>query len=238
MKDPPIPAPWCARAAGAILLLLELTATQPLLAQSLPTATLAGKVSAEDGSGLPGIRIRLVSESLQGVRETSTSATGDFLVALLPTGVYTVTFHADGMQSVSRLVTLPTASTVRLDQRMRPAAVNESIAVAADSDSAAALAAPELRVNRVSTGVISGRILFAGFNGGRQRSPKQKSTAKQPRSVKGRRRPQKLWLPRRSLVGIGFLPPTGIIARLSHKIANRARKSNRRVPVAQESRSR
>ena len=136
------------RAALALVILSELPVTEPVLeAQSLPTATLAGKVSAEDGSGLPGIRIRLESESLQGVRETSTSATGDFLAALLPTGKYTVTFEAAGMQSVSRSLTLPTATTVRLDQRMRPAAVAESVAVAADAQPAAALAAPEIEAN-------------------------------------------------------------------------------------------
>lgn len=136
-----------ARAALALVILSELTGTEPDEAQSLPTANLAGKVSAEDGSGLPGIRIRLESESLQGVRETSTSATGDFLVALLPRGQYTVTFQADGMQSVSRSVTLPAASTVRLDQRMRPAEVAESVAVSADSESAAGLSGPEIGVN-------------------------------------------------------------------------------------------
>ena len=138
----------CTRAALALLLLAELSGTEPVIeAQSLPTATLAGKVTAEDGAGLPGIAIRLESKSLQGVREISTSATGDFLAALLPTGEYTVTFEAASMQSVSRSLTLPTATTVRLDQRMRPAAVAESVAVAADAESAAALAAPEIEAN-------------------------------------------------------------------------------------------
>ena len=89
--------------------------------------------------GLPGIRIRLESESLQGAREISTSATGDFLAPLLPAGEYTVTFEADGMQTVSRSVTLPAATTVRLDQRMRPAAVAASVDVSAGAASLAAL---------------------------------------------------------------------------------------------------
>ena len=136
------------RAALALLILAELSGTKPVIdAQSLPTATLAGKVTAEDGAGLPGIRIRLESESLQGVREISTSATGDFLAALLPAGEYTVTFEADGMQTVSRSVTLRAASTVRLDQRMRPAAVAESVDVAAEAASAAALTAPAIEAN-------------------------------------------------------------------------------------------
>jgi hypothetical protein len=137
----------CARCALALLILGEISKTAPVLeAQSLPTATLAGKVTAEDGAGLPGITIQLESKSLQGVRETSTSATGDFLAALLPAGEYTVTFREQGMQTVSRNVTLPAATTVRLDQRMQPAAVAESVEVAAPA-SAAALTRPAVEAN-------------------------------------------------------------------------------------------
>ncbi len=138
----------CVRAALALLILAELSETVTVVdAQSLPTATLAGRVTADDGAGLPGIKVRLESKSLQGIREISTSATGDFLVALLPTGEYTVTFQADGMQSVSRSVTLPAASTIRLDQRMRPAAVAESVDVAAGAATAAPLTAPAIEAN-------------------------------------------------------------------------------------------
>jgi hypothetical protein len=115
--------------------------------QSLPTATLAGKVTAEDGAGLPGITVRLESESLQGVREIATSASGDFLAPLLPPGEYAVTFQAEGLQKVSLSVTLRAASTIRLDQRMLPAAVAESVDVVADAGPAAALAAPEIDAN-------------------------------------------------------------------------------------------
>ncbi len=148
MSAPASAAAGFARAAFAVLILAELSGMKPVIeAQSLPTATLAGKVSAEDGAALPGITIRLESKSLQGVREISTSATGDFLAALLPTGEYTVTFQAKGMQTVSRAVALPAASTVRLDQRMRPAAVAESVDIAADAATAAALTAPAIEAN-------------------------------------------------------------------------------------------
>ena len=142
-----VAARW-ARAAFTLLILAQLTATAPLIdAQSLPTATLAGKVTAEDGAGLPGTTIRLESESLQGVREISSSATGDFLAALLPAGEYTVTFQAGGMQTVSRSLTLRAASTVRLDQRMRPSAVAESVDVAAEAASAGAPTGPAIEAN-------------------------------------------------------------------------------------------
>jgi hypothetical protein len=135
----------CARAGLALLVLAGLSATEPLVAQSLPTATLAGKVTAEDGAGLPGITIRLESKSLQGIREISTSATGDFLAALLPAGEYNLTFQAPGMQTVSRSVTLRAASTARLEQRMQTAAVTASVEVGAEA--ASALTAPTIEAN-------------------------------------------------------------------------------------------
>jgi hypothetical protein len=101
---------------------------------------------SESGEGLPAITIRLESTSLQGIRETSTSATGDFLAALLPPGDYTVTFRADGMQTVVRRVTLAAATTTRLDQKMQPAAVAESVEVAAAA-STAALTTPAVEAN-------------------------------------------------------------------------------------------
>jgi outer membrane receptor protein involved in Fe transport len=137
----------CARAAFRLLLLAGLPGMTPVLsAQSLPTATLAGKVTSDTGEGLPGITIHIESASLQGIRETSTSATGDFLAALLPAGEYTVTFRADGLQTVVRSVTLPAATTIPLNQKMQPAAVAESVEVAA-AKSTAPLAAPAVEAN-------------------------------------------------------------------------------------------
>jgi hypothetical protein len=131
----------CARATFGLLLIAGV-----LAAQSLPTATLAGRVTSEEGAGLSGITVRLESKSLQGFRETSTSETGDFLAALLPAGEYTVTFRAGAMQTVARTVDLPAAATVRLDQRMQPAAVAESIEVSA-SEFTARLTTPAVEAN-------------------------------------------------------------------------------------------
>lgn len=137
----------CARTAFTLLFLAALSGAESVAkGQSLPTVTLAGKVTAEDGAGLPGITVHLESKSLQRFRETSTSATGDFLAALLPAGEYTVTFRAEGMHAVSRSVTLPAATTVRLDLTMQPAAVAESAEVGAAS-STAPLATPAIEAN-------------------------------------------------------------------------------------------
>jgi hypothetical protein len=149
MKAPASAAARCARATLSLLFLLgEISGTKPVVeAQSLPTATLIGKVTSEDGAGLLGITVRMESQSLQGIRETSTSATGDFLAALLPPGEYKVSFEANGMQTVSRAVTLAAAATVRADQRMQPSSVTESVEVAAEAGASAALTSPAIEAN-------------------------------------------------------------------------------------------
>ena len=136
------------RGAAVLLIVVGFVPVGALIeAQSLPTATLAGRVTDEQGRGLPGVRVHLESEQLQGFREISTSATGDFLAALLPPGEYRVAFEASGMQTVSRTVTLPAATTIRADQPMQPAAVAESVEVVAEAESAAALTTPAIEAN-------------------------------------------------------------------------------------------
>jgi hypothetical protein len=72
-----------------------------VLAQSIPTATLTGTVSA-DGAALPGVTVTVTSPNLQGARTAETSSSGDYLVPLLPPGEYLVRYELAGMQSVTR----------------------------------------------------------------------------------------------------------------------------------------
>ncbi len=103
------------------------------LGQGIPLATLSGAVTTDDGKPIPGVLVRLSSPILQGIREGRTSRTGEYFVALLPPGEYRVTFTAVGLQEVARTATLPAASTVRLDQVLRPAGVAEAVTVSAQS---------------------------------------------------------------------------------------------------------
>src|SRR5438105_7350161 len=82
------------------------------LAQSMPTATITGKVTTE-GAGLPGVTVTVRSPNLQGVRTGVTTAAGDYLLPLLPAGDYVVTFELEGMQKVTKTVTLTAARTDR-----------------------------------------------------------------------------------------------------------------------------
>ena len=102
-------------------------------AQGIPLATLSGVVTTEDGTPLAGVTVTLSSPRLQGTRETTTSGTGEYLLALLPPGEYVVRFTAKDMQEASRSVALSAAGTLRLNQVLRPAAVKESVTVSADA---------------------------------------------------------------------------------------------------------
>ncbi|HSP15409.1 MAG TPA: carboxypeptidase regulatory-like domain-containing protein [Thermoanaerobaculia bacterium] len=106
-----------------------------LFAQSIPTATITGKVIA-DGSGLPGVTVTVQSPNLQGARTAVTSAAGDYLIPFLPPGDYTVIFELEGMQKVTRKLTLTAARTDRIEIEMRPTAVAESITVTAAAPAA------------------------------------------------------------------------------------------------------
>ena len=63
----------------SLVLLLSVSA----FAQTLPTATIAGKVLVDD-VGVPGVTVTLTSPNLQGSRTTVTTAQGDYIVPFLP----------------------------------------------------------------------------------------------------------------------------------------------------------
>ena len=55
---------------------------------------------------MPGVTVTASAPTLQGTRETVTSDNGDYILPLLPPGVYTITFQLSGFGTVSRTVTL------------------------------------------------------------------------------------------------------------------------------------
>ncbi|HYK42361.1 MAG TPA: carboxypeptidase-like regulatory domain-containing protein, partial [Thermoanaerobaculia bacterium] len=100
-----------------------------LLAQSIPTATLTGKVTSEGGPGLPGVTVTVESANLQGKRDTSSGANGDYIFNLLPPGDYVVTFTLPGMQTIVQKLSLQAARTARADAELKPASVKEAVVV-------------------------------------------------------------------------------------------------------------
>src|ERR1700759_3729682 len=91
-------------ASLGILTLLVLTA-QIVQAQTT-TGTIVGRVLDEQGFSLPGVTINVESPSLQGARAIVTSGNGDYIVGLLPPGIYTLSFQLTGFEQQRKMVTL------------------------------------------------------------------------------------------------------------------------------------
>lgn len=72
----------------------------PLFAQQ--TGSISGKVTASDGSALPGVTVEASSPVLPTPRVTVSGAHGDYRLLALPPGSYKVKFDLSGMQSVTR----------------------------------------------------------------------------------------------------------------------------------------
>lgn len=100
--------------------------------QGMPLATLAGTVTAEDGKPIAGVTVSVASPLLQGTRQALTTGKGEYLIAILPPGEYRVSFAAAGLEEAVRTIVLPAAGTMRLDQSLRPAPVEESVTVSSE----------------------------------------------------------------------------------------------------------
>jgi hypothetical protein len=70
---------------------------------------------------------------LQGVRTAVTGEGGGYTFPALPPGSYTVAFELDGMQKVTRKVTLALATTQHADAAMKASALTEAITVTASA---------------------------------------------------------------------------------------------------------
>ena len=120
-----------ARIARSPLLSLGLlAAAAPLLAQQ--TGVITGRVSATDGSVLPGVVVEARSDVLPGPRSTVTGANGGYRLPALPPGAYTITFTLSGMQTQTRTAQVQLAQDTVADATLG-AGITESITVTAES---------------------------------------------------------------------------------------------------------
>jgi hypothetical protein len=94
-----------------------------------PMGNLSGRVISSDAQPLPGVTVSATSPSVPGVRTAVTSAAGDYLLALLSPGTYTVVFELDGFQRMLRVINVGGTQNAVLHLTMSPAAVSESVKV-------------------------------------------------------------------------------------------------------------
>jgi hypothetical protein len=92
-------------------------------------ATLNGRVSDAQGLAVPGVTVTAASANLQGTRAVVTSDAGDYVITLLPPGLYTVTFELSGFQTQSRTVTLAPTQVLPLNVSLGLATLSEAVQV-------------------------------------------------------------------------------------------------------------
>jgi len=79
------------------------------------TATLSGHVLDSSGGAIPNAEVAAVNAATGASRSTTTSAEGDYLIAALPAGTYTVTATAKGFKKTAKGVTLLVGQAATLD---------------------------------------------------------------------------------------------------------------------------
>src|SRR5688572_27841715 len=115
-------------AVVAMLLLASVSA----FGQSATTGALTGTVTS-DGAPLPGATVTATSPQLQGTRTAVSDANGNYNLAALPPGGYTVRVSLEGLQDVTRSARVTVAGTARVDVDLKVSAVTESITVTASA---------------------------------------------------------------------------------------------------------
>jgi hypothetical protein len=131
---------------ATVTLLVVLTAAAGVMAQTMATSTVTGKVTA-DGAPLPGVRVVATSPKLQGQRGTVTDANGVYLLPFLPPGEYELTFEMDKMQTRKEKMTLTGDMTDTVNAELQLAAVSEEIIVTADKQMTAPIEATAVSMN-------------------------------------------------------------------------------------------
>src|SRR5262245_46729751 len=128
----------------ALALLAALTIASLSMAQKT-AGQIAGQATLEDGKPAEGVTVTATSAVLQGQRTAVTVSTGEYVLPGLPPGDYTIAFTLEGMNTVESKVTLPLGGTVRVEARMVPEAITETIEVRSE---AAPLVTPSVGSNR------------------------------------------------------------------------------------------
>src|SRR4030042_1650546 len=120
---------------SAICLVLVLFLFAPLaFTQSKETGAIVGKVTDEEGSGLPGVTVTITSPSLMGTRTSITNPLGEYRFPALPPGTYTVKAELQGFQGVvQESVRLTTTTRLTIDFTLKQSAVEEQVTVIAQS---------------------------------------------------------------------------------------------------------
>ena len=119
------------RVVRPLLFLIVAVLAVPLLAQQ--TGAINGKVTAADGSSLPGVTVEARSKVLPQPRVATTDENGEYRLPQLVPGAYTVEFTLSGMQPVTRRVEVLLQQEARVNATLAMAGLTENITVTAEA---------------------------------------------------------------------------------------------------------
>ncbi|HEV2834562.1 MAG TPA: carboxypeptidase-like regulatory domain-containing protein, partial [Pyrinomonadaceae bacterium] len=114
-----------------LLLLAGLLVSTPVRAQS--TATLQGTVTDAKGAVIPNATVTVRNKSTSFERTTQTDSDGNYQVAALPVGNYTIEVKVQGFKTqVADQVTVEVAKTVTQNFQLDVGAISEQVLVSSD----------------------------------------------------------------------------------------------------------
>ncbi|MFL6247063.1 MAG: carboxypeptidase regulatory-like domain-containing protein [Thermoanaerobaculia bacterium] len=119
------------RSVRFVCLFLLLLASFSAFAQQ--TGSISGKVTAVDGSALPGVTVEARSTVLPQPRVTVSTENGDYRLPVLPVGQYSLSFSLAGMDTRTRNVQVLLGQDATVNVQLGVAGVSESITVTADA---------------------------------------------------------------------------------------------------------
>jgi len=134
------------------------------------TGQITGTVRDATGGVMSGVTVIVTNQQTGLTRETKTGSNGDYVVPLLPSGVYVVTAEQAGFKiAVLSEVVLTVEQIKRADMTLSPGAVSETVEVQADTlvlDTASASVGHTITERQVTELPLNGRnflqLLFLG----------------------------------------------------------------------------
>jgi outer membrane receptor protein involved in Fe transport len=98
-------------------------------AQGNTTGSISGRISDQQGGVLPGVTVSATSVSLQGTRTAVTSEHGDYLLAFLPAGDYTVSIELAGFKTTTHAVKVASTQRLTVNQTLELEGLTERVVV-------------------------------------------------------------------------------------------------------------
>jgi outer membrane receptor protein involved in Fe transport len=116
-----------------VVLSLVLVVGASAFAQGTGTRSSLSGLVTTGGKPLPGVTVTVSSPALQGTRSTVTGEGGGYSFPSLPPGMYTVTMELEGLQKVTKKLSLQVATENHSDADLKVSSVSEAITVTASA---------------------------------------------------------------------------------------------------------